>query len=210
MRKGTYMKKALLYLALASALGGAGISAQDFSGSLEARLGWNWKNANLLPLTQVFSGAIDGKVGDQDLPAAQYSAKLELAYDPATAATSLDLGETWVKLFVGPFDISAGNQVVAYDRSRSGALTLTGTYETGGLGGKLDGSVVDHLASQGSLTYDRRHRELYAVNATAAMVAAPATEARRVRFLMGDLPSGLSSLTPGESQSAGGRYIQRS
>jgi hypothetical protein len=28
------------------------------------------------------------------------------------------------------------------------------------------------------------------VNATAAMVAAPATEARRVRFLMGDLPSG--------------------
>ena len=32
------------------------------------------------------------------------------------------------------------------------------TYNTGGLGGVLTGSVVDHLASQGSLTYDQRQR----------------------------------------------------
>ena len=33
------------------------------------------------------------------------------------------------------------------------------------LGGILAGSVVDHLASQGSLSYDPRHALLYAVNA---------------------------------------------
>ena len=74
--------------------------------------------------------------------------------------------------FVGPdhvvfvqTDNTAGNQVVAYDRSSNGTLTPAGTYNTGGLGGQLSGSVVDHLASQGSLTYDQRSAELYAVNA---------------------------------------------
>ncbi len=62
-------------------------------------------------------------------------------------------------------DNAAGNQVVAYDRASDGTLTLAGTYPTGGLGGQLSGSVVDHLASQGSLSYDRRHALLYAVNA---------------------------------------------
>ncbi len=62
-------------------------------------------------------------------------------------------------------DNTAGNQIVAYDRSDNGSLTLAGTYDTGGLGGQLSGSVVDHLASQGSLTYDQRSAALYAVNA---------------------------------------------
>jgi 6-phosphogluconolactonase (cycloisomerase 2 family) len=62
-------------------------------------------------------------------------------------------------------DNTAGNQVVAYDRSDNGSLTLAGTYNTNGLGGQLTGSVVDHLASQGSLTYDQRSATLYAVNA---------------------------------------------
>jgi 6-phosphogluconolactonase (cycloisomerase 2 family) len=59
----------------------------------------------------------------------------------------------------------AGNAVVAYDRAWDGTLTQAGTYATGGLGGALSGSVVDHLASQGSLGYDSRHHLLYAVNA---------------------------------------------
>jgi 6-phosphogluconolactonase (cycloisomerase 2 family) len=58
-----------------------------------------------------------------------------------------------------------GNAVVAYDRAADGTLHLAGTYATNGLGGVLAGSVVDHLASQGSLVYDREHRLLYAVNA---------------------------------------------
>jgi DNA-binding beta-propeller fold protein YncE len=62
-------------------------------------------------------------------------------------------------------DNLAGNQVVAYDRSWNGTLTQAGVYATGGLGGQLEGSVVDHLASQGSLAYDRDAGLLYAVNA---------------------------------------------
>jgi 6-phosphogluconolactonase (cycloisomerase 2 family) len=62
-------------------------------------------------------------------------------------------------------DNTAGNQIVVYDRAVSGAVTQAGTYNTGGLGGQLPGSVVDHLASQGSLAYDRENGLLYAVNA---------------------------------------------
>lgn len=62
-------------------------------------------------------------------------------------------------------DNPAGNAIVAYHRAADGTLTLAGTYPTGGLGGELAGSVVDHLASQGSLTYDPAHALLYAVNA---------------------------------------------
>jgi 6-phosphogluconolactonase (cycloisomerase 2 family) len=62
-------------------------------------------------------------------------------------------------------DNPAGNQVVAYHRNVNGSLAPAGTYPTGGLGGVLNGSAVDHLASQGSLTYDPAHSLLYAVNA---------------------------------------------
>ena len=62
-------------------------------------------------------------------------------------------------------DATSGNHVVAYHRAADGALTPAGSYPTGGLGGILGGSVVDHTASQGSLTYDPRHALLYAVNA---------------------------------------------
>jgi 6-phosphogluconolactonase (cycloisomerase 2 family) len=58
-----------------------------------------------------------------------------------------------------------GNAIVAYDRGPDGTLTEASTYPTGGKGGKLEGSVVDHLASQGGLAYDAGNRLLYAVNA---------------------------------------------
>ena len=62
-------------------------------------------------------------------------------------------------------DNPSGNAVVAYDRADDGTLTQAGTYPTGGNGGVLTGSVVDHLASQASLTYDDQHALLFAVNA---------------------------------------------
>jgi DNA-binding beta-propeller fold protein YncE len=62
-------------------------------------------------------------------------------------------------------DNLAGNQVVAYQRANNGTLSLAGTYDTGGLGGQLNGSVVDHLASQGSLGYSSEYDLLFAVNA---------------------------------------------
>jgi 6-phosphogluconolactonase (cycloisomerase 2 family) len=62
-------------------------------------------------------------------------------------------------------DNPSGNTVVAYDRDGDGSLHAAGSYTTGGLGGVLAGSVVDHLASQGSLALDRERGLLYAVNA---------------------------------------------
>jgi 6-phosphogluconolactonase (cycloisomerase 2 family) len=67
-------------------------------------------------------------------------------------------------VFVQNDDTSA-NQVVVYDRSGAGALTQAGIYDTGGLGGQLEGSEVDHLGSQGSLALDAEDGLLYAVNA---------------------------------------------
>jgi 6-phosphogluconolactonase (cycloisomerase 2 family) len=68
-------------------------------------------------------------------------------------------------------DNTAGNQIVAYDRADDGSLTLANTYATGGVGGVLNGSAVDHLASQGSLTYDAANALLYAVNAASNSVS---------------------------------------
>lgn len=62
-------------------------------------------------------------------------------------------------------DNLAGNQVVAYHRADDGTLTFVHAYATGGKGGALTGSVVDHLASQGSLTVDPVDHLLLAVNA---------------------------------------------
>jgi 6-phosphogluconolactonase (cycloisomerase 2 family) len=86
-------------------------------------------------------------------------------------------------------DSTSGNHVLAYDRAQDGTLTLAGTYATGGVGGVLTGSVVDHLASQGSLTYDRRHGLLFAVNAGSNSVSVFAVSHDRLN-LREILPSG--------------------
>jgi len=83
-----------------------------------------------------------------------------LAAPAGAAATTDTRGSSAV--FVQT-DGVGGNAVVAYDRAPDGSLHQAGTYPTGGLGGVLTGSVVDHLASQGSLVLDRGL--LYAVNA---------------------------------------------
>ena len=62
-------------------------------------------------------------------------------------------------------DDPAANHVVAYDRARNGMLTFAGSYATGGMGGVAAGSVVDPLASQGSLASASHGRVLLAVNA---------------------------------------------
>jgi hypothetical protein len=77
-------------------------------------------------------------------------------------------------------DNLAVNQIVAYDRAGDGTLTQAGTYATGGVGGQLAGSAVDHLASQGSLVLDRAARLLYAVNAGSNSVSVFAVDGDRL------------------------------
>jgi hypothetical protein len=68
-------------------------------------------------------------------------------------------------------DNLAGNAIAVYDRAGNGTLSPAGTYATGGKGGQLNGSVVDHLGSQGSLQYDASAGRLFAVNAGSSSVS---------------------------------------
>lgn len=95
--------------------------------------------------------------------AATAAVALAAGAGPATAATRD--GHSGASAVFVQTDNLAGNQVIAYDRASDGTLTQAGAYGTGGLGGQLAGSVVDHLASQGSLVAGAHGRLLYAVNA---------------------------------------------
>jgi 6-phosphogluconolactonase (cycloisomerase 2 family) len=82
----------------------------------------------------------------------------------AAPASTARFGGSADAVFVQTDNV-AGNAVVAYRRAANGSLTQAGNYPTGGLGGVLAGSVVDHQASQGSLGYDGRDGLLFALNA---------------------------------------------
>jgi len=83
---------------------------------------------------------------------------------PASAATAAATPAQVHPVFVQT-DNTAGNTIVAYVRTAAGGLQQAGTYPTGGDGGQLTGSVVDHLSSEDSLAYDAQAGLLYAVNA---------------------------------------------
>src|SRR2546423_11537120 len=87
----------------------------------------------------------------------------------ASSASAAPASSSWRHHDAGPGfvqnDALAGNAVVAYDRADDGSLRQAGVFPTGGLGGALEGAVVDHTASQGALTADREHGRLLAVNA---------------------------------------------
>jgi hypothetical protein len=85
---------------------------------------------------------------------------LAASFPARTGAVDATAGQVFVQT-----DAASGNSVAVYDQTAGGGLRAAGTYPTGGLGGALGGSVVDHLASQGSLAFDRTHGLLYAVNA---------------------------------------------
>ena len=86
-----------------------------------------------------------------------------LAIAPASAGTGWHPEGTAHAVFVQTDD-PAGNKVITYERQASG-LVQRGSYSTGGIGGVLAGSVVDHLASQGSVQLDIPNHLLYVVNA---------------------------------------------
>ncbi|MFJ9028208.1 lactonase family protein [Streptomyces sp. NPDC102274] len=97
-----------------------------------------------------------------------------------TATTPAPSADHHGKVVFVQNDRVVGNQVIAYSRDADGSLHRHTVYGTGGKGGVLGGSVVDHLASQGSLTYDPHHKLLYAVNAGSNTVTVFAVEGDRL------------------------------
>jgi DNA-binding beta-propeller fold protein YncE len=79
-------------------------------------------------------------------------------------------------------DNPAGNQVIAYDQKPGGTLSEVGAYTTAGLGGVLSGSVVDHLASQGSLALSPDGSALIAVNAGSNTISVFSARGDRLRL----------------------------
>ena len=100
------------------------------------------------------------------------------------SGSSADAGAVFVQT-----DNTSRNEVVAYRRAPGGSLTEVAAYPTGGLGGMLSGSVVDHLASQGSLTLDRSAGLLFAVNAGSNTISVFGVHGDTLR-LQQVLPSG--------------------
>ncbi len=91
-----------------------------------------------------------------------------------------------------------GNAVVAYDRWPDGSLHQAGTFATGGLGGHLDGAVVDNTASQGAVALDGTRGLLYVVNAGSNNVTVFSVQGdhlRRVQLMSshGDFPVSVST-----------------
>ena len=128
------------------------------------------------------------------LTAAVAAVGLTVGSAPTASASTEDHGRGAV--FVQT-DGLAHNSVIAYDRTADGHLRQTATYTTGGMGAVESGAVVDPLASQGSLTLDRAHGLLFAVNGGSDTVTVFGVDgARLVRRQVlssdGDLPVSVS------------------
>lgn len=122
-----------------------------------------------------------------------------IALSPVANASESSSGESHhvaQAVFVHTND-PAANGVIVYERATTGLLHEVHRYLTGGKGGSEDGAVADPLASQGSLTYDPRHRVLFAVNAgsdTLTVFAVDGTRLRRLQTVAsgGHLPTSVS------------------
>ncbi|WP_328681042.1 lactonase family protein [Streptomyces sp. NBC_01261] len=128
--------------------------------------------------------------------AALFAAPAAVAADAHHGPASLARHSGSATVFVQS-DNTAANTVVAYARAADGTLAQKGVHPTGGKGGMLAGTVADHLASQGSLAYDRHHQLLYAVNAgsdTVTVFAVRGTHLRRVQVISsgGSFPVGVT------------------
>jgi 6-phosphogluconolactonase (cycloisomerase 2 family) len=84
-------------------------------------------------------------------------------------------------VFVQTNDLN-GNSIAAYSQNENGSLTYAATYATGGKGGRAAGAVVDPLASQEGLVYDRGHRLLLALNAGSNTVSVFGVRGDRLRL----------------------------
>lgn len=107
----------LRIIALACLVGALGLEsgfAQDFTGTLVSGFGFFPGSPDLLSKPSTFDGKVEGGIGNPDAEFARYSIDLRASFDPATQQSSATLREAWVKVMAGAFDLSLGNQIVAW------------------------------------------------------------------------------------------------
>jgi 6-phosphogluconolactonase (cycloisomerase 2 family) len=98
------------------------------------------------------------------LPVAAVGLAVSAVAPPSFAATVASAPDPGRAVFVQTDDLNH-NSVVAFARDANGQLHRIGEFLTGGRGGVEQDVPLDSLASQDSLTYDRAHQLLFAVNA---------------------------------------------
>lgn len=107
----------------------------------------------------------------------------------ASQTVGADDGNTGRVVFVQTNEPN-GNHIVVYNVTAAGTLARAGSYPTGGNGGiAAPGTETDHLASQGSLTYDAQHQLLIAVNAGSDSLSTFSVDGDRLH-LESTVPSG--------------------
>lgn len=104
------MRTAFILLAL---FGCALAQDVELGGELKVEFGLA-TNGDIVVSTADLDLIISGEVGQGFLPDASFEATVESSYDAATGEVRAELGETYAKLFLGDFDLSAGNQIVAW------------------------------------------------------------------------------------------------
>jgi 6-phosphogluconolactonase len=83
----------------------------------------------------------------------------------------------------------SGNSVIVFDRAADGALTLVGSYPTGGTGIGTGTLAVDPLGSQGSVVLGRSGRLLFAISAGSNQVSDFAVDGDKL-YLLSTISSG--------------------
>ena len=136
----------------------------------------NWTRSGHLALIATAAAAAGLVVAPT---AGAFAAPASSAATPAAARAAVP--HPAHALFVQTDDVD-GNHVAAYAEAEDGTLTLTHTYATGGKGGILPNSVIDHTASQGAVTYDRAHQLLYVVNAGSDTVSVFGVDGDRLQL----------------------------
>ena len=167
-----------------------------------------WPGSPLSPAAELSLSPCPTVLPTEGRDSSKSSVGLAAIGSVAAAATMLASGTSLAatrpapaRPYGGPRPVRCSSRPTALPATRSpsttghaaGALRAAGSYPTGGLGGVLSGSVVDHLASQGSLAYNRASHLLYAVNAgsttiTLFSVAGDRLSRRQVHLLRGHLP----------------------
>jgi 6-phosphogluconolactonase (cycloisomerase 2 family) len=121
-------------------------------------------------------------------PASFAAAPATTAPAPSAAAPDANVEHAAGAVFVQTNDL-AHNSIVAFRRDASGELHRVAEVRTGGRGGLERDVPLDALASQDSLTYDRAHRLLLAVNAGSNTVTSFAVDGAHLTRLQ-TVPSG--------------------
>jgi len=103
----------LILLVVTPLFGQTAVAVPSFSGTLETGWGWFYQSTDLAVTGPHFEGKLAGAIGSAESPSGQYSVAGRLSLDSA-GATTFNLGEAWARGYLGPLDLSVGNQSVSW------------------------------------------------------------------------------------------------